>query len=180
MTPAVRGTRQIRSAPAMRCALARRPPTPLGLTPPALSRSQVRPPPSTSRETRPLLPICHPCPARAHHAHPISCSPAVACALADPKQRGRGEHRGFLRAGPQAAYAASRCGPLEPPFLPVSPQRRSQSREKQHFLMPVHDVLQSAEGDCLRLPEIACLPGMRMAPPHLFVARVHHSHYNPI
>ena len=93
---------------------------------------------------------------------------------------GEGNRRGVLRAGPQAAYAASRCGPLEPPFPYVPPQSRPQSREKQHFLMPIHNVLQSAEGDCLRLPEIACLPGMRMAPPHLFVARVHHSHYNPI
>ena len=74
VTPAVRGTRQIRSAPAMRCALAlaaRRRPRPHTCSPPFAGEAVA-----IDRETRPLLPIRHPCPARAHHAHPISCSPA--------------------------------------------------------------------------------------------------------
>ena len=57
---------------------ARRPPTPSASHPCSLPFAGEAA--AIDRETRPLLPIRHPCPARAHHAHPISCSPAVACA----------------------------------------------------------------------------------------------------
>ena len=48
--------------------------------------------------------------------------------------------RGFLGAGPQAACAASRCGPLEPPFLSIPPLKDALKAERSSTGGPERDV----------------------------------------
>ena len=82
VTPAARGTRQIRSAPAMRCALARGASgcTPLGLAPPAYSRSQVQPLPW--RRPRDASAAAHSTPLS--RANPSDRPPSLTRILAPP------------------------------------------------------------------------------------------------
>ena len=63
--------------------------------------------------------------------------------------------RGVLGAGPQAACAASRCGPLEPPFLSIPPLKDALKAERSSTGGPEHDVQQSEQEisrDWPRLP----------------------------
>ena len=53
--------------------------------------------------------------------------------------------RGVLGAGPQAACAASRCGPLEPPFLSIPPLKDALKAERSSTGGPEHDVQQSEQ-----------------------------------
>ena len=67
-------------------------------------------------------------------------------AFADPKQRGRGGRAEVnFGAGPQAACAASRCGPLEPPFLSIPPLKDALKAERSSTGGPEHDVQQSEQ-----------------------------------
>ena len=88
-------------------------------------RSQLRPLPSWGRETHPLRPLLHPCPARARTMRIPICSDARQPSPARSQiQSNVGE--GIAAAtcvlrGPQAAPAVSRCGPLDPPSPPSPP-----------------------------------------------------------
>ena len=53
--------------------------------------------------------------------------------------------RDVLGAGPQAACAASRCGPLEPPFLSIPPLKDALKVERSSTGGPEHDVQQSEQ-----------------------------------
>ena len=141
-----------RSAAAMRCALARHPPTPSAshsLIPPVRRSGSLH----RRAARRLLLPTRDPCPARARNMripfHAADARPPSPARSQIQNNVGEGSTAAScvlglklrtLRVG--AALLSPPSGPLEPPFLSMPPQRRSHKEKQQ--LMPVYTAAISA------------------------------------
>ena len=136
VTPAVRGTRQIRSAPAMRCALAPslaasqrpRPHTPCSLPFAGEAAAIDEPRDASAAAHSPPLPRASP-PCAPH----FMLARRRLCAAQIQNNVGEGSTAASCVLGLKLRTLRVGAALLSPPSSRFPPQRRSQSREKQHW-----------------------------------------------